>query len=60
MNFPLLNFPVPDHFAEKALALGIIINLTAKKVIRLAPPINIDEATWHKGLDEVVQLIVSL
>jgi acetylornithine/N-succinyldiaminopimelate aminotransferase len=50
----------PEKFAEKSLARGIIVNLTAKKVIRLAPPINIDEALWHKGLDEVVQLIVGL
>ncbi|HWE03099.1 MAG TPA: acetylornithine/succinylornithine family transaminase [Tepidisphaeraceae bacterium] len=49
----------PEKFAEKSLARGIIVNLTAKKVIRLAPPINIDEALWHKGLDEVVQLIAS-
>jgi acetylornithine aminotransferase len=32
----------PTQFAEKALAKGLIINLTAKKVIRVAPPINLD------------------
>ncbi|HZL35419.1 MAG TPA: acetylornithine/succinylornithine family transaminase [Tepidisphaeraceae bacterium] len=50
----------PEHFMEKALARGIIINLTAKKVIRLAPPINIEEPLWNEGLDKTVQLIASL
>jgi acetylornithine aminotransferase len=50
----------PTHFMEKALARGIIVNLTAKKVIRLAPPINIEESLWQKGIDEVVALIGEL
>ena len=50
----------PEKFADKAMARGLIINLTAKKVIRIAPPINIDEKLWNQGLDEVVQLIASL
>jgi len=45
---------------EKGLERGIMINLTAKKVIRLAPPINIDRKTWDQGLDSLVQLIASL
>ena len=50
----------PEGFMEKALAKGLIVNLTAKKVIRLAPPINIDLATWNQGLDLVVRTIASL
>ena len=50
----------PEKFMDKAMARGLIVNLTAKKVIRIAPPINIDEMLWNQGLDEVVQLIASL
>lgn len=50
----------PDRFMERALARGIIVNLTAKKVIRIAPPINIDETLWNEGVSEVVQLIAGL
>ena len=50
----------PTQFMEKALARGLIVNLTAKKVIRLAPPINIEDGLWQKGVDEVVGLIASL
>ncbi|MDB5172281.1 MAG: Acetylornithine aminotransferase [Phycisphaerales bacterium] len=50
----------PEQFMEKALARGLVVNLTAKKIIRVAPPINVDEALWQKGLDELVQLIASL
>ncbi|HET6248137.1 MAG TPA: acetylornithine/succinylornithine family transaminase [Tepidisphaeraceae bacterium] len=50
----------PDKFMDKALAAGLIINLTAKKVIRLAPPINIEESLWQVGMDEVVKLVASL
>ncbi len=45
---------------ERALEKGIIINLTAKRVIRVAPPINIDRKLWDQGLDLVVQTIASL
>jgi predicted acetylornithine/succinylornithine family transaminase len=51
---------VPEKFAEKSMARGLIVNLTAKKVIRIAPPINIDLALWNQGLDEVVHLIAAL
>jgi len=50
----------PAQVVEKALDRGLIINLTAKKVIRLAPPINIQRAQWDQGLDEMVRLIASL
>jgi acetylornithine/N-succinyldiaminopimelate aminotransferase len=50
----------PEKLVEKGLERGIMINLTAKKVIRLAPPINIDQKTWDQGLDSLVQVIASL
>ena len=50
----------PDKLAERALERGVIVNLTAQKVIRLAPPINIDVKEWEQGLDTVVDLIASL
>ena len=45
---------------KKASKQGIAINLTAKKVIRLAPAINIDAQDWDRGLDGVVALIKGL
>jgi acetylornithine/N-succinyldiaminopimelate aminotransferase len=50
----------PDKFADKSLAHGIIVNLTAKKVIRIAPPINIDAKTWDHGIDLLTQVIAEL
>ena len=49
----------PTQIVERALERGVIINLTAKKVIRLAPPINISPEQWDAGLDAVVSLIAS-
>lgn len=50
----------PEKFLDKALARGLIINLTAKKVVRLAPAINISRADWDAGLDAVIDLLASL
>ena len=50
----------PEKFVEKGLERGIILNLTAKKVVRVAPPINIDQKLWDQGLDLLVQTIASL
>jgi acetylornithine/N-succinyldiaminopimelate aminotransferase len=50
----------PEKFVEKGLERGIILNLTAKKVLRVAPPINIDQKLWDQGLDLLVQTIASL
>ena len=50
----------PDKFLDKAFSFGLIANLTAKKVIRLAPPINIRREVWLSGLDRVAELIASL
>jgi predicted acetylornithine/succinylornithine family transaminase len=50
----------PQKLVEKGLEKGVAINLTAKKVIRLAPPINISEQHWNEGLDRVVDVIAGL
>ncbi len=50
----------PEKFLDKAFSFGLIANLTAKKVIRLAPPINIRREDWLSGLDRVAELIASL
>jgi predicted acetylornithine/succinylornithine family transaminase len=50
----------PDKLVEAGLARGIIINLTSKNVIRLAPPINIAKQDWDLGLDKVVEVIGAL
>ena len=42
-----------DGFANR-LERGVVLNLTASKVIRLAPPINISRELWEQGLDAVV------
>jgi acetylornithine/N-succinyldiaminopimelate aminotransferase len=47
----------PQKFMEKGLERGVLLNLTAKKVIRLAPPINISRADWDRGLDLVIETI---
>jgi acetylornithine/succinyldiaminopimelate/putrescine aminotransferase len=47
----------PEKIVEKGLTRGIVINLTAQKVIRLAPPINITRADWDRGLDLLVEAI---
>jgi acetylornithine/succinyldiaminopimelate/putrescine aminotransferase len=50
----------PKDFLPKALARGVILNLTASKVIRLAPPINIEPDLWDRGLDAAIDTIASL
>jgi acetylornithine/N-succinyldiaminopimelate aminotransferase len=50
----------PQNFLDRALAAGLVINLTAKQVIRLAPPINIPRQQWIDGVDRVIDLILSL
>ena len=50
----------PENFYAVAQAHGLILNLTAKKVIRLAPPVTISAADWDRGLDGVVKVIAAL
>jgi acetylornithine/N-succinyldiaminopimelate aminotransferase len=50
----------PQKFVDRALERGIVINLTAKKVIRLAPPINISQDQWERGLGLVIETIAQV
>jgi predicted acetylornithine/succinylornithine family transaminase len=50
----------PEKFVEKGLERGIVVNLTAKQVIRLAPAINISREQWERGLGTLIELIASL
>jgi acetylornithine/N-succinyldiaminopimelate aminotransferase len=50
---------VPEKFVERALERGVLINLTAGKVVRLAPPLNITRQQLDAGLDVVIDLIAS-
>jgi acetylornithine/N-succinyldiaminopimelate aminotransferase len=49
----------PNKIVEKGLERGIILNLTAQKVIRLAPPINITRDLWDQGLELVIQTLAA-
>lgn len=44
---------------ERALAEGIVINVTAQKVVRLAPPINITRELWDEGLTTLVRVLAA-
>ena len=50
----------PQNLVQKGLERGVLMNLTAKKVIRLAPPINIAAQEWDQGLDLVMETIAGL
>jgi acetylornithine/N-succinyldiaminopimelate aminotransferase len=50
----------PEKLVEAGLAKGVVINLTSKNVIRLAPPINISREDWDRGLDRVVEVVGEL
>ena len=50
----------PEKLVDRGLERGIVINLTSQKVMRVAPPINIDRRQWDEGLDAIVSLIASL
>lgn len=50
----------PQAFADRSLAAGLVINLTSKRVIRLAPPMNISETLWDEGVSRVIDFIESL
>jgi predicted acetylornithine/succinylornithine family transaminase len=51
-----LNAP-PQKLVECGLDHGIVVNLTAQKVIRLAPALTISAEQWDRGLDALVQTI---
>ena len=43
----------PQKLVEKGLEKGVVINVTADKVVRLAPPINIGLQDLDEGLDRM-------
>ena len=47
----------PEKFVERAARAGVICNLTAKKVIRIAPPIDIPRDILNRGLDILIDQI---
>jgi len=47
----------PKNLVERGLEKGIIINLTAQKVIRLAPALTITSEQWDRGLTSLVKTI---
>jgi predicted acetylornithine/succinylornithine family transaminase len=49
----------PDKFVERGLDNGVLLNVTASKVIRLAPPINISRSDWDQGLDRLIDTIAA-
>jgi acetylornithine/succinyldiaminopimelate/putrescine aminotransferase len=50
---------VPEKFVERALAKGIVSNVTAQKVIRIAPPLNISKDDFDLGLDRLIETIAA-
>ncbi len=50
----------PADLVARGLERGVVINLTAKTVVRLAPPIDVGRADWDRGLDRVVEVIAGL
>jgi acetylornithine/N-succinyldiaminopimelate aminotransferase len=47
----------PQKFVEKGMERGVLLNLTAQKVVRLAPAINITREEWDQGLDLAIETI---
>lgn len=50
----------PKDFMNVALKHGVILNLTAKKVIRLAPPLNVTLREFDEGLEKTLAVIAAI
>ena len=50
----------PKQLVEKGLEKGVVVNVTADKVVRLAPPINISRQDLDQGLDRLFEAMASL
>jgi acetylornithine/N-succinyldiaminopimelate aminotransferase len=48
-----------EKLVMKSLERGVVMNVTAEKVVRLAPPINISRALWEQGLEIVIDAIAA-
>lgn len=46
-------------FVERGLARGVVINLTSKVVVRLAPALTISDRDWDLGLDRVIEVLAA-
>ena len=51
--------PAPQ-LVIKGLEHGVLMNLTAEKVVRLAPPLDIPRELFEQGLEKVVDTLASL
>jgi acetylornithine/N-succinyldiaminopimelate aminotransferase len=49
----------PKDVVARGLERGVVLNLTADKVIRLAPPINITGPLLDQGLDLVIETLAT-
>lgn len=47
----------PTRLVERALERGVIINVTGQKIIRIAPPINVGEEEFFRGLDAMIEAV---
>jgi acetylornithine/N-succinyldiaminopimelate aminotransferase len=50
----------PKGLVEKGLEKGVVVNVTADKVVRIAPPINVSRQDLDEGLDRMFDAITSL
>jgi len=50
----------PEKLVEAAVERGLLINVTAGKVIRLAPPLTIPRDEWERGVNTVIELVAGL
>jgi predicted acetylornithine/succinylornithine family transaminase len=47
----------PMKLVERGLENGIVINVTAQKIVRLAPALTITAELWDQGLDLLVKVL---
>ncbi len=50
----------PKDLVQRGLDHGVVINLTQKNVVRIAPAINIPTAAWDEGLGRLVETLATL
>jgi len=58
LGIELKNAP-PAGFVERGLARGVVLNLTAKNVVRLAPAINSSGNDWESRLYRAIDTIAA-
>jgi acetylornithine/succinyldiaminopimelate/putrescine aminotransferase len=47
----------PKEFIARGLEAGVILNVTYKKILRIAPAIDIPEADLHEGIARLIRVI---